>query len=144
MPDNLNDGICTITTLVEGDGKLGINSTEPGSQEVVIDAAHTEWEVKKADEDHAYVLRVKGYGFTYCNGMTLTATTSPNCQVWYITYQEVHDAYTIAKGKHDSSGWNAVLDEVGGKGVKVTPIIYFPTFPARYPPTYLYKFGFLD
>ncbi|KAF8845254.1 hypothetical protein BDN67DRAFT_962229 [Paxillus ammoniavirescens] len=148
MSNNLKDGTYTITSLVEGEPKLGVNLTLPAFQQVNINAPATDWTVRKVEgEEDQYILGVGGYSFTGSLDKGVIASIHPEQSVvWYITHQEKQDAYTIAI-KDAGTGWTVVLpqDSEGNASmmapVDISLIVVGRSFPPHFLTTQLFRFN---
>ncbi|KIJ20731.1 hypothetical protein PAXINDRAFT_6521 [Paxillus involutus ATCC 200175] len=149
MSNNLRDGNYTITSLVAGEPKLGVNYTIPALQQVNINAPVTKWTVKKVEgKEDQYLLGVGGYPYTDSLDKGVFAfIDSEKSVAWYITYQETQDAYTI--GIRDAgTGWTVALPDKDDSSpvlpVGISVIIATRSIPPQYLPTQLFKFNSTD
>ncbi|KAF9221459.1 hypothetical protein BS17DRAFT_819709 [Gyrodon lividus] len=152
MPNNLTKGFCTnctITSLIEGEPKLGVHLTRPGFQQVVTNAPVTEWKVTKVEgKEHQYLFGVGGYNFTESLDDRVFASIHPDqSREWYITYKENHDAYTI-EIEGTGTGWTVSGLEGDGDNAMlplvISPIIATASLPPQYLPKQLFRFSCID
>jgi len=147
MSNNLRNGVYTITSLLAGEPKLGVNLTKPTVQQVTINAPVIDWTVKKVEgKEDQYLLGVGGYPYTESLDKGVFASTNSEKSVaWYITYQEREDAYTI-EIEDSGTGWTVALpqDNELMARVDISPIIATKSIPPQYLPTQLFKFNPID
>ncbi|KAF8845253.1 hypothetical protein BDN67DRAFT_977734 [Paxillus ammoniavirescens] len=149
MSNNLRAGTYTITSLVEGEPKLGVNLTKPAFQQVTINAPVTDWTVRKVEgKEDQYHLGVGGYNFTGSLDKGVIASINPEqSKEWYITYKENHKAYTI-EIKDAGTGWTVPVPNEDNVSmmlpVDISLIVVGLSFPPHHLPTQLFKFSSTD